>query len=89
MSDETDAEDLEHGRRERQFDALVEIFCARYGVKKDEIPELLENARWAAEHRSDIGRIGWHAALGAIGSVVVGILVLMWTGLLHALGKGP
>ena len=89
MNDKADAEDLEHGRRERQFDVMVEIFCLRYGVKKDEIPELLDNARWAAEHRSDISRIGWHATLGAVGSLVLGVLILMWTGLLHTLGKGP
>jgi hypothetical protein len=89
MNERTDEDDLEHGRRERQFDAMIEIFCRRYGVKEDEIPELLEKARWAGEHRHGIARISWHVALGALGSFVIGLLMLTWEGVKHVVGRGP
>ena len=50
MNQTTDEADLEAGRRERQFDAMVQLFCKRYGVDEDEIPDLIEKARWAGEH---------------------------------------
>jgi hypothetical protein len=89
MNEQTDADDLEHGRRDRQFDAMVEIFCTRYGVKKDEIPQILENARWAAQHRSNLSRISWHITLGALGSFVIGLLMLTWEGIKLTITKGP
>ena len=89
MNEQTDEQDLEQGRRERQFDAMIDIFCKRYGVKEDEIPTLLENARWAAQHRSGISRISWHVTLGALGSFVIGLLMLTWEGIKHAMTKGP
>jgi hypothetical protein len=89
MNERTDAEDLEQGRRERQFDAMVDIFCKRYGVKPDEIPDLLEKVRWSGMHRRDINRISWSAALGALGVFITGLMLFIWEGVKHTMQRGP
>ena len=89
MNEQTDEQDLEQGRRERQFDAMIEIFCKRYGVKEDEIPQILENARWSGRHRGGINRISWSASLGALGVFVTGLMMLLWEGIKHTMQKGP
>jgi len=85
MNSETDETDLEIGRRERQFDAMVQLFCKRYGVQEDEIPKLIEATRWAARHRSDIAKLHWSAALGVLGAVTTGLLLMLWEGIKHTL----
>lgn len=80
-----DAQDLETGRRERQFDAMVQLFCKRYGVNEDEIPNLIETARWARQHRSGISKLHWSAALGVLGAVTTGLLLMLWEGIKHTL----
>ena len=89
MNEQTDADDLEQGRRERQFDAMIDIFCKRYGVKEDEIPQMLENARWSGEHRNGLNRISLSATMGALGVFVTGLMMLLWEGIKHTLSKGP
>lgn len=90
MNISTDEHDLETGRRERQFDAMIQIFCTRYGVAKDEIPELIEKAKWSGEHRDSIHKLSWSATMGAVGVVVTGLLLLIWEGVKFSLtSKGP
>lgn len=79
------AEDLEHGRRERQFDAMIDIFCKRYGVKEDEIPALIERSRWSGTHRDSIRNISWSAALALVGIFVSGLVLLIVEGVKHTL----
>lgn len=85
MNHEIDVEDLEAGRRERQFDAMVQLFCKRYGVNEDEIPKLIEATRWATRHRSGIAKLHWSAALGVLGAVVTGLLLMLWEGIKHTI----
>lgn len=85
MNHETDVEDLEAGRRERQFDAMVQLFCKRYGVNEDEIPHLVETVRWSSQHRSGIAKLHWSAALGVLGAVVTGLLLMLWEGIKHTI----
>lgn len=82
-----DEEDLELGRREREFDAFLSIFCKRYGVDPDEISKLIEHVRWSGEHRSGINRISWSAALGALGVFITGLMLMIWEGIKHSVGK--
>ena len=81
MNQSTDEADLEAGRRERQFDAMVQLFCKRYGVEEDEIPTLIEKIRWSGEHRSALNKLHWSAALGVLGAVVTGLLLMIWEGI--------
>ena len=85
MNQVTDEQDLEAGRRERQFDAMVQLFCKRYGVEEDEIPTLIEKIRWSGEHRSALNKLHWSAALGVLGAVVTGLLLMIWEGVKHTL----
>jgi len=85
MGDIEDEEDLAHGRRDRQFDAMLGIFCKRYGVTEDEIPTLIEKARWSGRHRDGITRISWSAALGLVGIFVSGLVLLIIEGIKHSL----
>ena len=89
MNHETDEQDREAGRRERQFDAMVQIFCKRYGVDSDEIPHLIETVRWSSQHRTGIIRIHWSAALGVLGAVVTGLLLMLWEGIKHTVNQSP
>jgi hypothetical protein len=89
MNGEQDEYDLEQGRRERQFDAMIDVFCKRYGVKEDEIPQILENARWSGQHRHGINRVSWSAALGALGVFVTGLMMLIWEGVKVSMHRGP
>lgn len=82
-----DIEDIETGRREREFDAFLSIFCKRYGVKEDDIPKLIEHAKWSGEHRNSIHRVSWSAALGALGVFVTGLLLMIWEGVKHTVGR--
>lgn len=88
MNDELDESDLEQGRRDRQFDAMVQIFCMRYRVKEDELPELIEKAKWAGRHRDSINKLSWSATLGVLGAIVTGLLLMLWEGIKHTLVKG-
>jgi hypothetical protein len=83
MNDATDEQDLEAGRRERQFDAMVQLFCKRYQVNEDEIPHLIETVRWSRQHRSGISKLHWSAALGVLAAVVTGLLLMIWEGIKH------
>ena len=90
MNETTDDADLEAGRRERNFDAMIQLFCKRYGVTEDEIPELIEKARWSGEHRHSIDRLSWSAALGVVGAIATGLALVVWEGIKHSLGNhGP
>lgn len=80
-----DAQALETGRRERQFDAMVQLFCKRYGVDEDEIPDLIEKARWAGEHKSALNKLHWSVALGVLGAITTGLLLMLWEGIKHTL----
>ena len=82
-----DMDDIESGRREREFDAFLSIFCKRYQVEPNDIPKLIEHAKWAGEHRSGINRISWSAALGALGVFVTGLLLMVWEGIKHTVGR--
>ena len=85
MNQTTDEADLEAWRRERQFDAMVQLFCKRYGVDEDEIPDLIEKARWAGEHRFALNKLHWSAALGVLGAITTGLLLMLWEGIKHTL----
>ena len=75
--------DEEIGRHEREFDALLEVFCKRYQVSKEEIPKLIERARWAGVHRDGINRVSWYALLGAVVAIITGFMMMVGEGLKH------
>ena len=85
MNQDLDEADLEAGRRERQFDAMVQLFCKRYGVDEDEIPQLIEKIRWSGEHRHILNKLSFNAALGVLGAITTGLLLMLWEGIKHTL----
>ena len=72
-------------KAEAQVDAFIEILAKRYGLKDDEIPALLNDVRWIADHRRSISRMGWAAILGVISLTVSGIWLMMLEGVKHTL----
>jgi hypothetical protein len=85
MNHATDEQDLEAGRCERQFNATVQLFCKRYGVAEDEIPNLVETIRWSHQRRAGIAKLHWSAAMGVLGAVVTGLVLMIWEGIKHTL----
>lgn len=70
-----------------QVEAFAEVFCVRYGIKEEEIPELLGNLRWLGKHKSSIEGLSVKAAMVVIGLVVTGMAVAFWEGIKHLLAK--
>ena len=75
-------------KAEAQVEAFMEIMAKRYGLKEDEIPEIIDNLKWLSSHRNGISRISWTAGLGIIGLGASGLALAMWEGVKHFLGKG-
>lgn len=72
---------------EAQVEAFISILSKRYGVKEDEIPQFVDAMRWAAQHRSNINSISWHALLGVVGALAVALAVMVWEGIKSTLRR--
>ena len=70
---------------ERQVEAFLRIMSTRYGLKEDEIPELLDNMKWVVKHRKHIDNSGTYALFILLGLVVTGLVTAMWEGIKHML----
>lgn len=70
-----------------QVEAFVDVFCIRYGIKEEEIPDLLGNLRWLGKHKSSIEGLSIKAAMTVVGLVVTGMAVAFWEGIKHLLAK--
>ena len=75
-------------KAEAQVEAFIEIMARRYGLKEDEIPEIVDNLKWLSNHRRGISRISWAAGLAVITLGASGMALAMWEGIKHFLGKG-
>jgi hypothetical protein len=76
-------------KAEQQVEAFINVLSTRYGLKENEIPEILDNLRWISRHRAGVSRITWHASLGLVGLAVVGLAAAMWEGIRHFLTIPP
>ena len=74
-------------KAEAQVEAFIEVLSKRFGIKEDEIPELVQTIRWSADHRRGINRMGWAALLGLLSLVISGAALTFWEGLKHMLEK--
>ena len=70
-------------KAEEQVEVFIQLLTNRWGIKENEIPEIIDTIRWTVKHRAGISRITWHASLGVIGMAVMGLMALMWEGLKH------
>lgn len=77
----------ERVKAQLQVEAFIDIFCIRYGIKDDEIPELIGNLRWLGRHKSNIEGITMKAAMTFIGLAITGVAFAFWEGLKHLLAK--
>lgn len=67
-------------KAEEQVEAFIKILSTRYGIRENEIPEIIDTARWAVRHRAGLSRITWHASLGVVGLAVMGLMAVLWEG---------
>jgi len=65
---------------ERLAEAFFQLLATRYGLKSEDIPQILEDMRWVREHRRGVSRVGWTMALGVIGVAASGIAAMLWQG---------
>ena len=75
-------------KAEAQVESFIEVLARRYGLKEDEIPEIIDNLKWLSNHRRGISRISWSAGLGVIGLGASGLALALWEGIRHFVGKG-
>ena len=73
---------------EEQVEVFLTLLYKRYGVKEDEIPEIIDNIRWISRSRTGVSRITWHASLALIGLVMMGLFTLVKEGFIHFLKGG-
>ena len=72
-------------KAEAQVEAFFEIITTRYGIKAEEIPELIDNIRWMGNHRRSISRLSWTAGLAVITLGASGLGMAAWEGIKHFL----
>lgn len=65
---------------ERLAEAFFQLLTSRYGLKPEDIPEILEDMRWVREHRRGVSRVGWTLVLGVIGVAAAGLASMFWAG---------
>lgn len=82
-------EDRENAERridaELQVEAFMDLIQKRYGLKHEDIPQILDDMRWLREHRTGINRVTWSVALGILALALSGIATAFWEGLKHTL----
>ena len=65
---------------ELQVEAFVGLLEKRFGLKSEDIPQILDDLRWVREHRDGINRVSWSVALGILAVAVSGVAVAFWEG---------
>lgn len=73
---------------EQQVEAFIDIMATRYGIKPEDIPGLVDDLRWVADHRRGINRVAWSAILGVVALVVSGAWMIFWEGVKHTVSGG-
>ena len=73
---------------ERQVDAFIKVLAVRYGLKEEEMPEIVDNLRWVSKKRQVIEKASLYAMLTIIGVVVVAALTTLWEGFKRKIGGG-
>lgn len=76
-------------KAEEQVEVFIRILSTRYGLKENEIPEILDNLRWISRHRAGISRITWHASLSLVGLAIIGLGAAIWEGIKHFVTLSP
>lgn len=73
---------------EQQVEAFIDIMATRYGIKQEDIPGIIDDLRWVADHRRSINRVAWSAILGVVALVVSGAWMMLWEGVKQTIAKG-
>ncbi len=70
---------------EFQVSAFLTLLENRYGLKSEDVPQILDDLRWVREHRAGINRVSWSVALGILAIAISGVAAAVWEGLKHTL----
>lgn len=68
-------------RAEIQVEAFLSILETRFGLKSDDVPQILDDLRWVREHRNGINRVSWSVALGVLAIALAGVMNAFWEGI--------
>lgn len=68
-------------RAEIQVEAFLSILETRYGLKSEDVPQILDDLRWVREHRNGINRVSWSVALGVLAIAIAGVMNAFWEGI--------
>lgn len=81
MSTEQEIENAKNRiKAEEMVEAFFSLMETKYGLKPEDIPEIVDDMRWLRKHRAGLSRVSW--------SVVLGILALVASGLWEAFVNG-
>ena len=69
-------------------DAFLEILRHRWGIKEEDIPQLLEDIRWLRSQRAGMRRLSWTIVLAVVTSAVAGLSLAIWEGIKQVLRRG-
>ena len=64
-----------------QVAAVVDLLARRYGIREDEIPDLLESVRWVREHRALIKKMQTAGMLTTLSLIVTAMSAALWEGI--------
>ena len=81
-----DLDDETRKAAEHQVDAFIKVLAIRYGLKEEEMPEILDNLRWVSKKRQAIERVSLYTMLTIISIVVAAALSTLWEGLKRKVG---
>jgi hypothetical protein len=77
----TSQRDETHAEAAVQVAAVVDLLARRYGIREDEIPDLLESARWVREHRALLRKIQTAGMLTTLSLIVTALAAALWEGI--------
>lgn len=70
---------------EMQVEAFISILEKRFGLKSEDVPQILDDLRWVREHRNGINRVSWSVALGVLAIAIAGVMNAFWEGIKHSI----
>lgn len=70
---------------EEQLDVFFQLLATKYGLKPEDLHQILDDMRWVRQYRVGVVRIQWAVALGVMAVAVSGLVSALWDGIKHAI----
>lgn len=64
-----------------QVSAVIDVLARRYGIREEEVPDLLDAVRWVREHRALLRKIQTAGMLTTLSLIVTALAAALWEGI--------